>query len=130
MKKSFTLMEVIIAVVLLSTVMVSMFQIKSNNIFILGKADENRKNRDYLLFAINTDEASKRNKNVYLDRLYNIKDDDLRRELKQVKVNVKDDILDTEDLKYDNFTLKISEFKTTYSFDKTKKDIYRFKLSL
>lgn len=123
-------MEVIIAVVLLSTVMVSMFQIKSNNIFILGKADENRKNRDYLLFAINTDEASKRNKNVYLDRLYNIKDDDLRRELKQVKVNVKDDILDTEDLKYDNFTLKISEFKTTYSFDKTKKDIYRFKLSL
>lgn len=130
MKKSFTLMEVVIATILLSTVMISLFQIKSNNIFILEKSEKNKEEKNNLLLAIDTDEVSNRNKNIYLDKLFNIKDDDLRRELKQVKVKVKDELLDTKDIEYDDFILKITEYKTTYSLDNIKKDIYRFKLTL
>lgn len=123
-------MEVVIATILLSTVMISLFQIKSNNIFILEKSEKNKEEKNNLLLAIDTDEVSNRNKNIYLDKLFNIKDDDLRRELKQVKVKVKDELLDTKDIEYDDFILKITEYKTTYSLDNIKKDIYRFKLTL
>jgi len=124
-------MEVIIATALLSTVMLSLFQIKSNNIFLLEKYKEGQKNRDYMLFAIDSEGVSNRNKNIYLDKFFNINDDELRRELKQIKIKVKDDVIDTKEIEADKFLIKISEFKTTYSFDSgIKKDIYRFKLEL
>jgi prepilin-type N-terminal cleavage/methylation domain-containing protein len=131
MKKAFSLMEVMIAVSLLSVVVFALFQIKSNNIFILSKATQESKNKEYLMMAMDTKEYSKRNKNVYLDRLYSINDDDLRREFKQIKIKIKDEILDTQVFKADNFSLEVKEFKTTYSFENgIKKDIYRFKLNL
>lgn len=124
-------MEVMIAVSLLSVVVFALFQIKSNNIFILSKATQESKNKEYLMMAMDTTEYSKRNKNVYLDRLYSINDDDLRREFKQIKIKIKDETLDTQVFKADNFSLEVKEFKTTYSFENgIKKDIYRFKLNL
>lgn len=124
-------MEVLIATALLSVVMISLFQIKSNNIFILDKSLDNEKNRDYLMMSMDTEDYQKRNKNIYLDKLFNIKDDDLRRKLKEVKIKIKDEILDTKELKIDNLDFKISEFKTSYGFDNgLSKDIYRFKIEL
>ncbi len=124
-------MEVMIAVSLLSAVVFALFQIKSNNIFILTKATQESKNKEYLMMAMDTKEYSQRNENIYLDRLYSIQDDDLRREFKRIKIKIKDEILDTEVFKVDNFSLEIKKFKTTYSFeDSIKKDIYRFELKL
>lgn len=124
-------MEVLIATTLLSVVMISLFQVKSNNIFILDKSQEKRKKLEYILVSMDTKEYQKRNENIYLDKLFNIQDNDLRREFKQVKIKIKDEVLDSNILRLDNFTLKISEFKTSYSFDKgINKDIYRFKLEL
>ncbi|WP_072682457.1 type II secretion system protein J [Arcobacter sp. LA11] len=130
-KKSFSLMEVIIATSLLSIVMLSLFQIKSNNIFILDRATTEKKNKEYLMMAMDTQEYKKRNENIYMDRLFSIQDDDLRREFKEIKIKVKDEILETQEYKGDDFSLKISEYKTSYSFENgIKKDIYRFKLEL
>jgi prepilin-type N-terminal cleavage/methylation domain-containing protein len=130
-KKAFSLMEVIIAVTLLSVVMISLFKIKSNNIFILQKAPQEEKNKEYLSMAIDSKPYNKRNENIYLSRLFNIQDDDLRKELKQVKIKVKDETLDTKDYKNNELLLTITSFKTSYSLENgIKKDIYKFKLEL
>ena len=124
-------MEVIIATSLLSVVILSLFQIKSNNIFILDKSLENKKNKEYLMMAMDIKEYKKRNENIYMDKLFNIQDDDLRREFKEIKIKIQDKILDKQEYKGDDFSLKISEYKTSYSFEEgIKKDIYRFKLEL
>jgi len=131
MKKAFSLMEVIIATSLISIVMVSLFQVKGNNIFILEKSKESKKQNEYLSLVMDSKEYAKRNEKVYLDRYFNIKDDDIRREFKQVKIKIKDKVLDKSTESIDNFSLKISQFKTTYSFENgISKDIYRFKLEL
>lgn len=131
MKKSFSLMEVLIATTLLSVVMLSLFQVKSNNIFILDKSSKEDKNKEYLMASMDTKEYQKRNKNVYLDKLFSIQDDDIRREFKKVKIKIKDEVLDSNSFKISDFTLKTSEFKTSYSFENgIKKDIYRFRLEL
>lgn len=131
MKKSFSLMEVLIATTLLSVVMLSLFQVKSNNIFYLDKSSKDDKNKEYLMASMDTKEYQKRNKNVYLDKLFSIQDDDIRREFKKVKIKIKDEVLDSNSFKISDFTLKTSEFKTSYSFDNgLKKDIYRFRLEL
>jgi type II secretory pathway pseudopilin PulG len=131
MKKSFTLIEVIIAVSLLSVVLLSLFQVRSNNIFILEKTDEKIKDKQYLSMVYDTKGYSKRNENIYLDRYFNIKDDDLRRKLKEVKIKVKDEILDLNVIKTDIYNIRIQEFETSYSIEnKITKNIYRFELSL
>ncbi len=130
MKKSFTLIEVIIAVALLSVVLLSLFQIRSNNIFILEKTDEKIKDKQYLSMVYDTKGYSKRNENIYLDRYFNIKDDDLRRKLKEIKIKVKDEILDLNVIKTDIYNIRIQEFETSYSIEnKIIKNIYRFELS-
>jgi len=124
-------MEVIIAITLLSVVMLSLIQIKSNNIFMLEKSTQEKKNKEYLLLALDTKENKNRNENINMDKFFNIQDDDLRKEFKEVKINIKDEILDTQEYKNDDFSLKVSEYKTSYSFENgIKKDIYRFKLEL
>lgn len=129
-KKSFTLIEVIIAVSLLSVVLLSLFQVRSNNIFILEKTDEKIKDKQYLSMVYDTKGYSKRNENIYLDRYFNIKDDDLRRKLKEIKIKVKDEILDLNVIKTDMYNIRIQEFETSYSIEnKITKNIYRFELS-
>ena len=71
------------------------------------------------------------NKNFYLDKYFNIADDDIRREFKEIKIKVKDELLEKEQEKLDNFSFKINQFKTIYSFEKgPSKNIYRFELEL
>ncbi len=130
-KKAFSLMEIIIATALLSVVMLSLYKVKANNIFILEKSKKSKEQNDYLNLAMDSKEYSKRNVNIYLDKYFNIKYDDIRREFKKVKIKVKDQMLNTNTKKIDAFTLKVSTFKTNYSFEKgISKDIYRFKLEL
>lgn len=129
MKQAFSLMEIIIATILLSVVMLSLFQIKSNNIFILEKSKKSKEQNEYLSLIMDSKEYSKRNENIYLSRYLNIEDDNLRRELKQIKIKVKDEILDKKTEKIKKFSLNVSQYKTKYSFENgIAKDIYRFKL--
>lgn len=55
-KKTFTLMEVIISVVLLSVVMITLFQIKSNNIFMISKSEEKKRINENILMTIDFDD--------------------------------------------------------------------------
>ncbi len=130
-KKAFSLMEVIIATALLSVVMISLFQVKSNNIFIVEKTNESKKQKDYISLAVDTKGYSKRNKNIYLSRIFNIKDDDLRREFKEVKIKIKEEFPTIRIEKVEDISIKISNYKTNYSFENgISKDIYSFEIEL
>lgn len=132
MKKAFSLMEVLIAVTILSIVMISLLQIKSDNIFLVSKVDEKVKFNDYILLSIDLDKAESRNQNIFLDRKYDFSDDEIRRELKTIKVKQKDKKIKTQKIKdVDDFNLNIITYATSYSLDdKIKKNIYTFKLEL
>lgn len=126
-------MEVIIAVSFISIVMLSLYQVKGNNIFFLEKAKQSKEQNDYLslFMEIKANINQKQNKNIYLDKYFTIKDDDIRREFKKIKIKVKDELLKKDEERLDNISFKINQYKTTYSFDKgISKNILRFKLEL
>lgn len=133
MKKAFSLMEVVIAASLISVVMLSLYKVQSSNIFYLEKSKESKKQNDYISLLMETKANIKQkiNRNIYLDNYFSIKDDDIRREFKKVKIKEKSELLEKEEEKLDNISFKINQYKTTYSFDKgITKNIYRFELEL
>ena len=129
MKSSFSLIEVLVATLFLSIAMLSLNQVQSSNIFILNKAQDTKKDLEYLNLIISSEVYSKRNKNLYLSQEYKIDDDTLRRELKDIKFKVKDEIDNTYSSTIQNINFKISNVKTTYILEnKISKNIYGFKI--
>jgi len=125
-KSSFTLIEVIIAVTLLSIVIVSVLKIKENNFSNISKL--NTINQDLQLLSIvsitpNYDDGI--NKHLYLDKILSVKDDNLRKKLKNTKVYIKSEEDNYQEL--DNFALKT--IKTNYTIkNKASNSTYTFKI--
>lgn len=126
MKKAFSLVEVIISVAILSFVMITLLQMKSNNIFLLEKSNEKTQLVDYVLLAGDIEDSSKKtNKSVYLDKLTQFKNDDIRRELKEIKIEIKDKELDKLEIKEDGLNIKIKTYAREYKIEEDiKKSIY------
>jgi K+ transporter len=130
-KKSFSLIEVIIAIALLSVVIVTMFKIKENNLFFLDKFKQTSKYNEFISIATITNKNlnSLRNTHIYLDKVVDFDDDDIRKELKNIKVYIKDKELLSINLNDDDFTLNINIIKSQYKIeDKITKDIYTFRI--
>ncbi|XOB63366.1 type IV pilus modification PilV family protein [Campylobacterota bacterium DY0563] len=131
MKKSFSLMEVIIATALLAVVMVSLYKVQGNSIFLLEKSNESRKSIDFLSLAMDAKTYSKRNKNIFLDKYFNIQNDDIRKEFKGIKIKIEDEIIGHDENRFENITIRRNYYKTFYSFEKgIKKTIYKFEIEL
>lgn len=132
-KKAFTLMEVIISVVLLSVVMITLLQIKSENIFMVSKSDERTKTNDYILMAINfSDTILNKNENIFLDKKYNYENEEIKKELKDIKISIKDEKLESDSIKSDFNSVNITTLYRTFSLENSdiKKKIYTFKIEL
>lgn len=124
-------MEVLVAITILSFVMISLLQVKSDNIFLIEKSDEKVKLNDYISLVMDLQESNDKNENVYLDRIYRFDNDELRKELKPIKIKVKDKQEDIKIIKNDTYDLNITTYSTTYSInDKINKSIYTFKIEL
>ena len=131
MKKSFSLIEVLVAVMLLSIVMVALLQVQQNNLFFLDKFKSSIKYDEYLSLAtINQIRFKKlRNENIYLDEIVNYKDDDIRKKIKNIKVHIKDSKKNQLDLSTKQYKLAIQYFESKYTIeDKISKKFYTFKL--
>lgn len=126
MKKAFSLVEVIISVAMLSFVMITLLQMKSNNIFLLEKSNEKTQLVDYVLLAGDIEDSSKQtNKSVYLDKLTQFKNDDIRRELKEIKIEIKDKELNKLEIKENGLNIKIKTYAREYKIEEDiKKSIY------
>ena len=124
-------MEVIIATMMLSVVMVSLLQIKSDNIFLVSKSSEQSKLNDYIQLVINMSTEDKKSENIYLGKVYNFNNDDIRKEFKDIKIKVKSEQIDSVDYKTDTIDFKIITNSNSYSIDdNVKKNIYTFKIEL
>ncbi|QKF67999.1 hypothetical protein AVENP_2495 [Arcobacter venerupis] len=133
MKKAFSLMEVIIAIVMLSVVMITLLKIKSENIFLISKNDENTKSNDYVLLSVDfEDEISNKNEDIFLDKKYQYINDDMRKELKDIKILIKDDKIESKSIESDLNYINTTIFSRTYSLENSniKKKIYTFKIEL
>ena len=130
MKKAFSLVEVLIAVALLSVVIVALIKMGQNNLFLLEKFKTTNTFSGYNSLAFfGIDMNKTEDKNIYLDEVVDFKDDDLRRELKEIKVVVKNEKLEDEKIEADSFTItkKVTKIHLTTD-NQNEKDFYRFEL--
>jgi|GEM_PF-846025 len=130
MKKAFSLVEVLIAVALLSVVIVALIKMGQNNLFLLEKFKTTNTSSGYNSLAFfGIDMNKTEDKNIYLDEVVDFKDDDLRRELKEIKVVVKNEKLEDEKIEADSFTItkKVTKIHLTTD-NQNEKDFYRFEL--
>lgn len=134
MKKAFSLIEVIIAVIMLSVTMVTLLQVKSNNIHLLSINNQKVKLNEYILLAIDFKKEISDNKNESIDinKKYLFENDDLRKELKDIKVNIQDDKMDKLTLQNGFNNINITTFSKTFTIEDNniKKKLYSFKIEL
>lgn len=134
MKKSFSLIEVIIAVSILSVVMVSLLQIKSDNIFLISKTNEQSKLNDYIQLSIDfkkLNQENQENEELFLAEKFTFENDDIRKELKDIKVKIREEKEDVNEIETSSRSLNITTYSRVYSIDNSiKKKIYNFKIEL
>lgn len=130
MKKSFSLIEVLIAVSILSIVMTAILQMRENNIQFLQNLTTSNKNSEYICIStLYENNTTAFNTNVYLDKIVDFKDDDIRKELKEQKVFVKSELEKSIDLSNDELVVSVEIYKQTHKIqDKMNKVFYTFKL--
>ncbi len=133
MKKAFSLMEVIISIVMLSVVMITLLQIKSENIYMVSKSDEKVKLNEYILLSIDfKDEIAIKNEEISLDKKYGFENEEIIKELKDIKVSIKDEKLEAESINSGFNSLNITTFSRTLGLENSdiKKKLYSFKIEL
>ena len=133
MKKAFSLIEVIVSVVILSVVMLSLFQIKSENIFLISKSEQKSKLNDYVLMAVDfNSKILDKNEFISLDTKYNFENDNIKKEFKDKRVLIKDDKIDAYTIEAQKNSLNIVTYYRTFTLENsdTKKIIYTFKIEL
>lgn len=133
MKKAFSLMEVIISVVILSVVMITLLQIKSNNIQLASKSEEKNKSNDYILMALSfNDSITNKNESVLIDKKYTYDNEEINEEIKNRKVNIKDDKLESKTIESHRNSINISTSFRSFSVENSdiQKKIYTFKIEL
>ncbi len=132
-KKAFSLIEVIISVTILSVVMLSLLQIKSQNINLISKSEQKSKLNDYILMAVDfKNEIKDKNETIFLDTKYNFENEEIKKEIKNKKVLIKDDKLESSSAKASRNILNIINYSRTYSLEDSdiKKTFYSFKIEL
>lgn len=131
MKKAFTLIEVIISIGLLSVVIATILQVKQNNLFYIEKFQNSAKNNVYISLASTKKYPNNniKDEKIYLERIVDFKDDDIKKELKDIKVYLKEEKLKKIDLSNEEYSLNIQIIKKNYKVDDSiNKSLYTFAL--
>ncbi len=118
MKKAFSLMEIIISIVILSFVMISLIQIKMNNIFLVSKVNENSSLEEYALLSIDfNDNILDKNESIFLSDKYNFQNDDIKISLKEIEINIKDEKKESKNISSEfNVNIKSDLFYRKFEF--------------
>ncbi|MCG3684553.1 type IV pilus modification PilV family protein [Aliarcobacter butzleri] len=112
MKKAFSLMEVIISIVILSFVMITLIQIRNENIFLVSKSNQKNYIEDYIMLSIDfNDDILDKNENIFLSDKYNFENDDIRKELKDIQIDIQDKKLESKNINSEfNINMKTNIF--------------------
>jgi prepilin-type N-terminal cleavage/methylation domain-containing protein len=130
-KKGFSLMEVLIAVVLLSVVIAAILKMQQNNLFFIEQFKESAKNDEYISVAMLEDNSSKEiaDTSFYLHEVVDFKDDEIRKKLKEIKVKTSEKEGEETDLSSDDYQLLMKQYTREYEIEsRVNKVFYRFEL--
>jgi len=96
-RDAFTLIEVMIAVLIISTVIMALITMSGNNTHLFANFKNQKQINQYASFFISNDKYGLENEDVTLDKLVDEFDleTDLRRKLKTIKVDVNYKVIDT-----------------------------------
>ncbi len=99
-KKAFTLMEVMVAVIIISVVIMALLEMQGNNSHMFTRFSSQIKITQYSSFLISNKDYGFEKDSVYLDDLLSEfrVEDDLRRELKEIKAEIVYEELDRIDM--------------------------------
>lgn len=113
---AFTLLEVMISVVIISVVILALFEMKGNSNLIFSQVDKNSKANQYLSFFTEQKDFGFEDKQISMKNLtseFDL-DFDLRREFSNTKIDIKYVELETIDMKkYDEGSEMIFEIGST-----------------
>ncbi|RXJ68322.1 hypothetical protein CRV08_08710 [Halarcobacter ebronensis] len=125
MKNSFTLIEVLISIVIVTIVIGSLLKVKDQNIYFLQSSDEKTLNQNYIsLFALNYGIAKNRNEKKQIGDELLMQEDYLKKT--NENITIKDDVYNATLNDEKIFDYKI--FKTNYSLqNKFNNSIYVIK---
>ena len=129
-KKAISLIEVIIAITLLSFVIVVLLNLKEQNIFLLNKVKNSFSTNTFfspLVYSSTLDEL--RNKNIYLSDVLIFKNDDNNRFIKKIKINIHDKIYSKQELDLGIAKIELKQIKSTYKIQNNTKKFYTFKIN-
>jgi K+ transporter len=133
MKKSFSLVEVMLSVALVSFVVVTVTKVQDNSHFFLNKFENSSKYNEFITLVPNKKSSLKQleNTNILLSDYLNFKDDDIRKKLKEIKVLKKEEEFDEISIDNEKFKLKVKIIKTNYKIDnEIEKNFYTFQLEI
>ena len=120
MKKSFTLIEVLISVSLVVIVLGAFYKISSNSFNFLEKSKKNRLDFEIIALSFN----DKKDKKIFLDELIDLSDDEIRRDLKEVRIIQK--VRDTDEI--DLKVVKLNETEISLKYKDKDYKFYSFKI--
>jgi type II secretory pathway pseudopilin PulG len=130
LKKSFSLIEVLVSVMLVSTVIIVMLQTKNNSLFFLEKFETNSFYHSCISLVSTMPTSDEK---IYIEDKINFDDDDIRTKLKNIKIVSK--IADEKEIKIANneYIKKTSIQSATYTIEhnedtKISQKFYTFKL--
>ncbi len=130
MKKAISLVEVLVSIMLITTVIVAILQMKDNNFFLLEKFKKTSLYNSYISLAVTI--GINRNEKVYLDDIVNFDDNDIRKDFKEVRILVKDKNLKDIILPENEYLRFISVVESNYTMslhnDTAQQKFYTFKL--
>lgn len=125
-KTAFTLIEVMVAVMIISVVLMALIQMYANNTHLFISLKQQTKTNQYISFLIANDKYGHENKSTSMDELvseFNLKDN-LRRELKKIKIKIISTKPQTQEL--EDKVLELS--KTILKTKNSSSSLFRFKL--
>ena len=128
MKKSFSIIETLIAVVLLSVTITALLQTKDNNLYILSSINDRNSFDGYVSIHSISDSTS--DENINFKNYISLSDDEIRTKLKDERIEFKKELEDKIQLQDDNINLNFNVYQEVYDSDKFgKKTFYRVELN-
>ncbi|OIP55183.1 MAG: hypothetical protein AUK54_04340 [Helicobacteraceae bacterium CG2_30_36_10] len=110
-KSAFTLIEVLVSVMIISVVIMALIKMNANNTHIFSSLKQQTKTNQYASFLIANEEYGFENKSVLINDLLSEFDlqNDLRRELKNIKAEIIYQELQLIDMSEEDSTLETAE---------------------
>jgi len=132
MKKAISIIEVLVAVMLITTVIAAVLQMKNNNLFFLDKFSQSALLNSYVSYTVVQPPNSKRDTKIYLDKQVDFNDDDIRKKLKQIKISIKDTEEKDIGIPKNDYIQSVNILKSSYNLEykekKIQQNFYTFKL--